>query len=286
MEYKYLMLRSLHLQNIIGFIFNFNIDLTGNGNRKELARKPGVWYLKLLYCKTNLKGILFKEETMDEKELLFSGTFIFDLDGTLVDSMIPYLDLVEYIYREIGLSAPMRETIAEVAGEGKSVFIELLPPDLPHREEIIRKCAKIGYSLWPAYFKEKVQLIAGSEEILKLIKEKGCKTGVVTNATKETLYFFSQKGLNKYIDVFITKDDVAEAKPAPDSINLCINRLGADCESSSYIGDAPLDIRAGSRAGAITIGVLTGLGSVKTLKRENPHAIINDITEIPKIFSI
>ena len=75
-------------------------------------------------------------------------------------------------------------------------------------------------------------------------------------------------------------------KPAPDPILECTRRLGISPSESIYVGDAPIDIIAGKRAGTTTVAVLTGAGSYKALEREIPDAIIQSVANLLEIVQV
>lgn len=205
-------------------------------------------------------------------------TAIFDLDGTLIDSVEPYLQMVIEVFQEVGFSAPNREKIMEIVGQAKRIFHELIPEDVKERDGLINHCRKIAYDKWLNTFSLQIDVINGGIETLERVKEKGITIGIATSATNETLEVFRRSRLDALAQVVITREEVPRMKPAPDSILECLRRLSSNPEESVYIGDAPIDIMAGKAAGTFTVGVLTGLGTEGMLQKEGADRIIKDIT--------
>jgi len=205
-------------------------------------------------------------------------TAIFDLDGTLIDSVEPYLQMVVEVFQEVGLSAPHREKIMEIVGQAKGIFHELIPENVEERDGLIDHCRKIAYDKWLNTFSLRIDVIEGAAETLERMRRRGIAIGIATSATNETLEVFKRSGLDKLAQVLITRKEVPRMKPAPDSILECLRRLGNTPQEGVYVGDAPIDIMAGKAAGTFTVGVLTGLGTESMLRKEGADWVIKDIT--------
>jgi phosphoglycolate phosphatase-like HAD superfamily hydrolase len=86
--------------------------------------------------------------------------------------------------------------------------------------------------------------------------------------------------------VIMTREDGFPPKPAPDGILECLRRLKVLPSHAIVIGDTPLDIRAGKAAGTLTIGVLSGIGSLAQLEADEPTAIINHISQLLSLLNL
>ena len=81
----------------------------------------------------------------------------------------------------------------------------------------------------------------------------------------------------------IAIEDSPRRKPAPDPLLECARRLNVAPEQCIYVGDSRVDIRAGTAAGMMTIGVLSGLDNYATLRREHPTMILDSVSDIKKL---
>ena len=113
--------------------------------------------------------------------------------------------------------------------------------------------------------------------------QKGIKLGLVTASWEPTLYPLRNYSLIHYFKVIITGEDGFPSKPAPDGTLECLRRMKIRPSQAITIGDSPLDIRAGNKAGALTIGVLCGIGSRSQLEAEAPTAIVEEVTQVLSI---
>lgn len=215
------------------------------------------------------------------------AAILFDLDGTLVDSIeLFYKDLRE-IFLRVGLPPVPREKVLEVMRAGLSPWDIFIPKDMPHRNEFIERCIALDKQTWPALYRKEARLFPGTRETIEFLFRKGIKLGIVTSGWEEDNeinYLLSKEGVTPYISVLIMKPDTTRTKPAPDPILLCLKRIAASPSSAVYVGDSPDDIRAGKAAGTQTVAVLSGVGTHAMLESLNPDWIVTGIEEVPDIF--
>jgi phosphoglycolate phosphatase-like HAD superfamily hydrolase len=130
-------------------------------------------------------------------------------------------------------------------------------------------------------FANNLYLIQGAARIVKTMASNGLKIGLVTSTQRKYLEIKMQPlkdaGVDHLFEAIITTDDVAKRKPAPDPLVVCAQQLDMKPESCAYVGDTTTDIKAGKAARMRTVGVMTGFDDYKSLKRENPDAIIDSV---------
>lgn len=212
---------------------------------------------------------------------------IFDLDGTLVDSITPFYRLVVEIFQGIGIAPPSREIVNEKLGRGESLLESAVPHHWPNRKFLIEKGRKIGYRLWQRLQENELRPIPGNLETIERLKKAAILTGVATSGTADYVAFLQRRGFLPAMDAIVTQEDVSRGKPAPDLILECLRRLEAGAGCSVYVGDSPIDIQAGKACGVIVVAVLSGAGSYSSLLAEGPDYIVQDVThlwEIPNLF--
>lgn len=179
---------------------------------------------------------------------------IFDLDGTLVDSMWLWKDIdIEYLSRfGIAYNEKLQSEI-----EGKS-FTETA---LYFKEnfgitDTIEKIKNDWNEMAYLKYKEQVSLKTGALEFLKLLKEKGKKLGIATsNSTQLTEVCLNSLNISSLFDVVITGSDIKTGKPAPDIYLENAKRLKVLPERCLVFEDIPVGIMAGKNAGMKTCAV-------------------------------
>ena len=128
--------------------------------------------------------------------------------------------------------------------------------------------------------------MASVEEVLKRLKDYNIKMGVITGSLRLGLTPLYNSGLEHYFQVMISWDDGYPRKPAPDSMIACLKQMDTEPGRAIVVGDTPVDIIAGKKSGALTIGVLSGVATREMLEKEKPTAIVNWVGDIPALLRI
>jgi HAD superfamily hydrolase (TIGR01509 family) len=218
----------------------------------------------------------------------FQTAFLFDLDGTLVDSVYQHvlawkealdeegIDLsVWRIHRRIGMSGGLftnmllRETGLEMS---------------PERVERLRQLHMAAY----IRLRHQVRPLPGARELLNFLTENESLWAVATSGRMETAKLnLETLGIDPAVIPVVTRDQVKYAKPDPDLFLAAADRLGAKIEHSVVIGDAIWDMLAARRARALGVGLLSGGYGQEELERagaarvyEDPADLLRHIDEI------
>jgi len=164
-----------------------------------------------------------------------------------------------------------------------------LPADiLAGKGEIIQRGMKLARAVYPDIFRREVDFFEGVPELLAGISNLGIKIGIVTATPSDNMaekdLLLEKNGVAQCIQTIVTNDDAPHPKPAPDTVLECCRRLSVLPQKSLFVGDTGVDIRAGKAAGTMTAGVLTGFDDRKTLHREAPDVILNQVMELEGMF--
>lgn len=176
---------------------------------------------------------------------------LFDCDGVLFDSEPANLAFYRDVLRMCG--APPVPESAEAAYHALAsaeLFGSLFPGDPELAERLRRTARETDYEPYFALMQPKPLL----RETLALLKQT-YKTGMATNRGKTTQRVIEVFGLEGLFDVAVGVLDVAEPKPAPDMLTLCVERLGLAPQEAVYVGDQPTDLQAANAAGLRFIGM-------------------------------
>ena len=221
-------------------------------------------------------------------EKLKVSAVLFDLDGTILDSIGIYYQIIEIVCKRLHLPMPSREKLREAAKNGDFEWEQVFPGKTQQEKAImVERTREIIAEIYPNLFRTQAKLIPNAKKTLEAILQKGIKMGIVTSTPRQSmavkLHPLMDSGINDLLEVIIHADDVPRKKPAPDPLLEGSKRLGILPEHCMYVGDARTDIQAGKAAGMKTVGVLTGFDDHKALSRENPDSIIESIAQLPKI---
>ncbi|GAW93057.1 HAD family hydrolase [Calderihabitans maritimus] len=201
-------------------------------------------------------------------------TVLFDLDGTLTDS----LPLIEHTYRQVfrEMGIPWDNTqVMKLTGLPLRRIAKMLAGD---REEEF-------YNLYRQYYSREhdrwIKLYPGTEQMLQKLHNLGFRLGIVTSkgrkGTEKTVGF---TGLERYMSVIVTADDVSKHKPEPEPVERALKILEALPEHTVYVGDSPYDLVAGQRAGVKTIGVSWGMAPREVLVKHDPWLVVDRQEEL------
>lgn len=180
---------------------------------------------------------------------------LFDLDGTLVDSLPELHAGAVLAARELGLVEPDLETIGCMVGRGLRVLCNRLAdwwrlndPKAAHLStEIVFEVLE---RIWADMSGEKVAELPGAFEGVRVLKAAGVRTALVTNKIRPmTEAFLSSHGRGELFDVVLTGSDAEHLKPAPDLLRLALELLGVPARDAVMVGDSSNDALAARAAG-------------------------------------
>ena len=207
-------------------------------------------------------------------------TYIFDLDGTLLDTLQDLAAAVNFALRKNGMEEHSIDDIRCFVGNGVRKLIERAVPDGSKNPRIDEVFADFR-SYYMQHSLDATKPYDGITEILQELKQRGCKMAVVSNkmmaATQELVaHFFPE------IEVAIGENEAEgiRKKPAPDMVFEALNRLGAEAESAVYIGDSDVDIQTAKNAGVPCISVLWGFRNREFLLEHGAQHFIEKPSEI------
>lgn len=202
--------------------------------------------------------------------------FLFDLDGTLVDSVYQHvlawrealescgIQLAVWrIHRRIGMSGGLL-TAALLRETGRAVT--------PQQTDELQRLHAEAYGRQLS----QVRPLPGAKELLHALSRAGARWAIATSGRGE----FARKTL-RILDIgpddpVITRDEVTHAKPDPDLFLAAAKRLGVDIHTSIVVGDSVWDLLAAQRARALAVGVLSGGYGQDELERAGAYRVYQD----------
>jgi 2-phosphoglycolate phosphatase len=210
---------------------------------------------------------------------------IFDLDGTLIDSVPIYYNIIDIIFDRLGIPPVPQSTLLEAMKNGEFEWDLVLPDESKkNKYQLVEKARKIIDEIAPPMFHDQIKLISGTSDTLIKIAAKGLKLALVTSTIREymatKLAPLARAGVADLFEVVITADDVENKKPHAEPLVMCSDKLGLSPRNCIYVGDTRVDVQAARAAGMQTVAVLTGFDDYEALERENPDAIIERVSDL------
>jgi pyrophosphatase PpaX len=206
---------------------------------------------------------------------------LFDLDGTLVDSSGAIVNAVEKVLELKGLTCS-RAKVARMIGVPLENIFGVLAPNLSEQKiwQLVHEYRKY----YMAHHLENTTIHPSVQMVLRRSKAKGFKLGIITSKYREPVMdVLSHFGISELFDVVVTGYEVTKHKPAPDIVLEAAKRLRTDSKRCVVVGDSPLDVQAGKRAGSFTVAVLSTAYTRKQLESAKPTIVIEDFEEILNI---
>lgn len=199
---------------------------------------------------------------------------VFDLDGTLTDTLADLKNSVNHALSEFGFPARSLEEIRSFVGNGVRRLIYLsVPENTP--DEVSEKCLDV----FKAYYKDhscvETKPYDGIIEMLSELKSRGIKTAVVTNKMHEAAVDIVKFFFDGLIDVTIGQIDGVAQKPQPDSVFLALQKLGVSKDNAAYVGDSEVDCMTAQNAGIPCIGVTWGFRDREILENNGAQFIVD-----------
>ena len=220
---------------------------------------------------------------MTIKEKIPLKTIIFDFDGTLARLNIDFsymrqciVDLISSF--DVDPNGFKNLFALEMIEAGRKEIAWLHPEnenDFMERAHNLLRDIEIEGA-------KKGELFDGIEEMLKELKRRNIKIGVVTRNCIEAVTGL-YPDIEYYCDVVITRESTINVKPHPEQLEIALEALNAKPGNTAMVGDHPIDISVGKDVGTYTIGVLTGYASEELLREAGADIILDNATKITEL---
>ena len=212
---------------------------------------------------------------------------IFDLDGTLMDSLTDLAIAGNYSLEKCGMPVHSHDKYKYFVGNGIAVLLErIVPQNLSEHEKkvAVEKITPHFMEHYNAHKSDHTGPYAGIIDLLKGLKNKDIPTAVATNKDKDIAVLLIEKEFGDLIHFTNGVND--EFKPKPDSSMIVdlIEKLGKDKSEILYIGDTNVDMQTAKNAGLAACGVLWGFRSKEELMAFSPAHIVSNPQEILELF--
>ncbi|WP_434510701.1 HAD family hydrolase [Desulfitobacterium sp. AusDCA] len=209
-------------------------------------------------------------------------TVIFDLDGTLLNSLEDLTDSVNYV---LALHDFPRRNITEIrnfVGNGVGRLLELSIPD-GLNNMYYEQCISEFRTHYSKNMGNKTRPYDGMMELFRQLSNEKFKMAIVSNKFDTAVKELARDYFRGYIKVAIGESKNVARKPAPDSVIKALEQLGSVADKAVYVGDSEVDVKTAKNAGLTCIGVTWGFRDREVLEREGADYIINKPEELLKV---
>ena len=205
--------------------------------------------------------------------------YIFDLDGTLLNTLADLASSTNYALRQYGMPEHSVDDVRRFVGNGVGKLIERAIPDglaNPLYEDVLATFRKhyLIHSL------DTTSPYPGIGELLHTLRSMGCNVAVVSNKFYNATVELSQHFFADTVEVAIGERENIRRKPAPDTVFEAMRQLGVTAEDTVYVGDSDVDVATARNSGIPCISVLWGFRDRDFLIEHGATTFVNTPEEI------
>nr|WP_314479075.1 phosphoglycolate phosphatase [uncultured Pseudomonas sp.] len=218
-------------------------------------------------------------------EQLFPGALprlvMFDLDGTLVDSVPDLAAAVDRMLLELGRPAAGLEAVRHWVGNGAQVLVRrALAGDIDHTG-VDDALAEQALALFMEAYAESHDLTVvypGVQDTLRWLRKRGVEMALITNKPERFVGpLLDQMKLGSYFRWIIGGDTLAQKKPDPAALLFVMQMAGVIPQQALFVGDSRSDVLAAKAAGVQCVGLTYGYNHGRPIQDESPSLVIDDL---------
>lgn len=204
---------------------------------------------------------------------------IFDMDGTILDTIEDLKDSTNYALRENGMPERSLDEIKSFVGNGIRRLMEQAVATGSTEEEIDKVHATFT-EYYKVHCADKTCAYPGIKELITELRSMGVKTAVVSNKADYGVQSLCVDYFDGLFDYAVGEREGVRRKPYPDSVNDVLNKLNVSREKAVYVGDSEVDFATGQNAKMDVIMVSWGFRTVEAIKALGADTIVESPAEI------
>jgi HAD superfamily hydrolase (TIGR01509 family) len=202
---------------------------------------------------------------------------LFDVDGTLVDSNYLHVAAWMEAFTQAGAPVDAWRVHRDIGMDSKRLLADLLGD----RVDELGEQAKDGHKRAYAGYASLLRPFAGARDLLRALAERGITVVLATSAPPDELAMLRRAlDCDDAVSAETNADDVEEAKPQPDVVQVALERAGCSAEEAVFVGDAVWDVKAAHKAGLACIGVLTGGIARGELEEAGADLVLDSVADV------
>lgn len=213
---------------------------------------------------------------------------LFDLDGTLVDSLPDLAWCGNRMLHDLGLPEREPDAIASWVGNGVERFVKRLlsgAMDTEPDAELLARALPLFKDYYAAHVSDRSALYPGAREALETLSHKDLHLACVTNkAERFTLDLLAALELEQYFPIVVSGDTTARKKPDPMPLHYAADRFDLEYDQCLMVGDSNNDVLAARAAGFAIACVPYGYNHGIDIRRSSPDLVVDNLSELAALF--
>lgn len=199
---------------------------------------------------------------------------LFDMDGTVVDSLQDICDAVNHAMRRYGLREYRPAEIARYLGYGARHLLKMtLPQDAT--DDFLDEVLAYYKPYYAAHTGDKTRPYAGILPMMERLKKAGLRLAIISNKPDAAVQPLVEKYFSGLVELAVGEREGVRRKPWPDMIEAAEEKLGAARERCLYVGDSEVDVETAKNAGIDCVSVTWGFRSRAELERAGAGVIVD-----------
>lgn len=202
---------------------------------------------------------------------------IFDMDGTVADTLRSIAGFGNAALAAHGFPALETELYRQLVGNGADVLIRrmLLSTGLPHTEETVQAVRKTYDALYEADPTKLVTPYPGIPDMLKTLRAAGIRTAILSNKPDNMTCFIADALFPGLFDIVHGQRSGIPTKPDPTAVRMLCDELGVTPDECLYVGDSGVDMQTGHNGGIVSVGVTWGFRGADELRENGADHLID-----------
>lgn len=208
---------------------------------------------------------------------------LFDLDGTLANSIEDLADSTEKALEKLGFPGHTLAEYKYFVGDGIPKLIERALPESVRDEKTLNTCLELFMEDYRVHYHDKTKAYDGVREMLADLKKSGLKLAIISNKAQEMAEKVVTNLFGDIFDFVAGKREGYKTKPDPALTLLVIHSLGVAPAECILAGDSGMDMAAAVNAGALPVGVLWGFRTAEELQKNGAKYLFSAPAEITEL---
>lgn len=213
---------------------------------------------------------------------IMKKAIVFDLDGTLLNTLEDLCDSVNFALEKHGYPKRSLEETRRFVGNGVHKLMERAVPEGTSSEDL-----EAAFADFCAYYKvhmeDKTAEYPGTSDMLSALYDAGYNMAIVTNKADFAAQVLCKKLFGNYVKTVVGSVDGRPNKPAPDGVYYALEQMGVTKEEAVFIGDSEVDIQTASNAQMDVIGVLWGFRTKEDLAKTGVQTTVSEREELKNL---
>ena len=204
---------------------------------------------------------------------------IFDLDGTLLDTLDDLTASTNAAVESFGIPPYTRDQVSSFVGNGIRNLMRRAVPGGEENPEFEQAFSRFK-AHYGAHCMDRTRAYPGIPEMLRELKADGYRTGIVSNKADFAVKKLKDAYFDGLVDTAVGEREGVQRKPAPDTVFAAMQELGSRPEECIYVGDSEVDIETAANAGIPCISVTWGFKTTEFLKEHGAEHLVSTPEEL------